>query len=95
MVYFASVPPQALHTQLTIPNTEEATDSKRQIKLRHPIKVPQGNLKRQTIIILRGETDQGELQITLGPRSHGKGQHAGQTFPFRNVAQPTYIHLTE
>lgn len=41
-------------------------DTKAQIKLRHSIKVTQGNLNRQTIITPGEDTNQGWLQITFG-----------------------------
>lgn len=53
-MYFFRVPQtvdtQNSHTQPLRPNVECVTDTKTQIKLRHPIKVTQGNLNRQPII---------------------------------------------
>jgi len=54
------------HTQSLTRDVQQVINTTTQIKLRHSIKVTQGNLNRQTIITPGKDTQQGWLQITFG-----------------------------
>lgn len=54
------------HTQSLTLDVQQVINTTTQIKLRHAIKVTQGNLNRQTIITPGKDTHQGWLQITFG-----------------------------